>query len=295
MPGLAAHPQPRAPCASPGGLRRALQLGSSAPKPRPSSPIAGSRTAGRRLHRTDRPPRRPDPRVSTCRITPPTLTDRHHRRPDQPTPRTPHHARGPPDRVDRATAAAEPPTRRIVKRRRWPSARRQITRATTADESRPCTLQAGEPPAFPGVVRGLDQPAAARDPQRRRRRYPVPGVAGHRPHLAVSPGGMRLGVFDPVGLDPLGDRRRPRTAGRLPGPGAGLPAPPGPLGHVEEPAEPRGRHARLDADHLEVLEGPRRPSADFFHTRSSTWASPSAALRSLPGPTGPAPPSSAPA
>ena len=34
------------------------------------------------------------------------------------------------------------------------------------------------------------------------------------------------------------------------------------------------------ADHLEVREGPSRPSADFFHTRSSTAASPSARVRS---------------
>jgi hypothetical protein len=59
-------------------------------------------------------------------------------------------------------------------------------------------------------------------------------------------------------------------------PGAGLVATPGALGHADHSAEPRGRHARLDADHLEVREGPSRPSADFFHTRSSTAASPRA-------------------
>ncbi len=37
---------------------------------------------------------------------------------------------------------------------------------------------------------------------------------------------------------------------------------------------------RLHADHLEVFEGPRRPSADFFQTRNSTAASPSAEVRS---------------
>src|SRR5690606_20225501 len=58
--------------------------------------------------------------------------------------------------------------------------------------------------------------------------------------------------------------------------GPGLLAAPGPLGHADQRAEPRGRHARLGADHLEVLEGPRRPSADFFQTRISTAASPSA-------------------
>jgi hypothetical protein len=42
----------------------------------------------------------------------------------------------------------------------------------------------------------------------------------------------------------------------------------------------RCRHARLDVDHLEVLEGPSRPSADFFQTRSSTSASPRAWVKS---------------
>src|SRR5215211_8142550 len=40
------------------------------------------------------------------------------------------------------------------------------------------------------------------------------------------------------------------------------------------------RHRRVVADHLEVREGARRYSADFFHTRSSTCASPSAAFNS---------------
>ena len=58
------------------------------------------------------------------------------------------------------------------------------------------------------------------------------------------------------------------------GTGSGLVTAPGPLGHADQRAEPRGRHARLDADHLEVREGPSRPSADVFHTRSSTAAHP---------------------
>src|SRR5699024_1500859 len=62
--------------------------------------------------------------------------------------------------------------------------------------------------------------------------------------------------------------------------GLGLPAPSGALGHVDQLAKPRSRHARLDTDHLEVPKGPRRPSADFFHTRSSTAASPRAVVRS---------------
>ena len=51
--------------------------------------------------------------------------------------------------------------------------------------------------------------------------------------------------------------------------GLGLPAAPGPLGHVEELAEPHGRYARLHADHLEVFEAPSRPSDDLFHTLTS--------------------------
>src|SRR5699024_7515955 len=50
----------------------------------------------------------------------------------------------------------------------------------------------------------------------------------------------------------------------------------GPFRDVELPAPPRGRHPRLLSDHLEVLEGPKRPSALFFQTRISTAASPSA-------------------
>jgi hypothetical protein len=67
------------------------------------------------------------------------------------------------------------------------------------------------------------------------------------------------------------------------GPFADPPAPalarqmsPCPLGRVDGLAEPRGRHARLDADRLEVLEGLNLPSADFSQTRDSTAASPSA-------------------
>lgn len=47
-----------------------------------------------------------------------------------------------------------------------------------------------------------------------------------------------------------------------------------------ELAEPHGRHARLHADHLEVLEEPSRPSADFFHTLTSRCAPPSAWVNS---------------
>src|SRR5665647_1934816 len=55
---------------------------------------------------------------------------------------------------------------------------------------------------------------------------------------------------------------------------------PGPLGHADQRTEPRGRHARAQTDYLKVREGPSRPSADFFQTRSSTAASPRAWVRS---------------
>src|SRR5665648_367465 len=80
--------------------------------------------------------------------------------------------------------------------------------------------------------------------------------------------------------DPGPGRPRPRSLDRVSGPGAGLMAAPGPLGHADQRTEPRGRHARTQTDYLEVLEGPSRPSADFFQTRSSTAASPRAWVRS---------------
>src|SRR5690606_31240600 len=109
---------------------------------------------------------------------------------------------------------------------------------------------------------------------------PVPVVAHHGPHLAVPPCRMRQRVPPPGHAHALARRARPRPLDRGPGPGAGLPASPRPLGHADHLAEPRGRHARLDADHLEVLEGPSRPSADFFHTRTSRCAAPRAGVNS---------------
>jgi hypothetical protein len=102
------------------------------------------------------------------------------------------------------------------------------------------------------------------------------------PDLAVSPRRMR----QRVAARQLGGRGpgrpRPRTLRLFARSGHGLPASPGPLGH-DQRAEPRGQQARIDADHLEILEGPSRPSADFLHTRSSTAASPSAWVRSATG------------
>src|SRR5450759_5278484 len=80
--------------------------------------------------------------------------------------------------------------------------------------------------------------------------------------------------------DPRACRPRPRALARVSGAGACLMATPGPLGPADQLAEPRGRHTRGQTDYLEVLEGPSRPSALFFQTRSSTAASPSVWVRS---------------
>ena len=70
------------------------------------------------------------------------------------------------------------------------------------------------------------------------------------------------------------------TASSRAGPGGLLPATVGALGDADHAREPRSRHPRLHTDHLEVLEGPRRPSAERFHTRSWTCVSPRAAFSS---------------
>lgn len=137
----------------------------------------------------------------------------------------------------------------------------------------------GERASFPLVVRGQDQSLLAQQPQDRRLTDHVPVVADDRPDLAVAPRRMRQRVLARQLQRGLTRWPRPRAPGPLALRGLGLPATPGPLGHVELLAELRGRHARLDADHLEVRKGPRRPSALFFQTRSSTAASPSAWVR----------------
>src|SRR5512132_3031708 len=108
----------------------------------------------------------------------------------------------------------------------------------------------------------------------------MPLMSGHRPDLAMAPGRMlpsQIGYHLP---EPVPRRPRPRPRRETDGTGSGLFATPGPFRDVEQPAEPRGRHPRLSADYLEVLEGPSRPSALFFQTRSSTCASPSAWVNS---------------
>jgi len=132
----------------------------------------------------------------------------------------------------------------------------------------------GELASFALVVGLEQQPGVVEDPQHARLADPVSTVAGGGPDLAVPPGGMLHRDSDdhlPVGE---ADRRRPRALRWVTCAGLGLPAPVGPFRDADQLAEPRGRHPGLAADYLEVLEGPSRPSALFFQTRSSTAASP---------------------
>ena len=101
-------------------------------------------------------------------------------------------------------------------------------------------------------------------------------VADHRPYFAMLPGRALGGVFEDQLPSSIPSRLRPRTLRRITSTLVGLPASPGAFGHVDQLAEPRGRHARLNTDHLEVLEGRNLPSADFFHTLISIAASPRA-------------------
>ncbi len=113
----------------------------------------------------------------------------------------------------------------------------------------------------------------AQQPQHGGLGHDVTVVTGHRPHLAMTPRGMGQGMLDrqralPPGqaaataLSPCSQRARRQRRQRA-------------LGHVNNRL-----NVRLHADHLEVLEGPNLPSADFFHTRISTAASPRAWVKS---------------
>ncbi|MEY9995521.1 hypothetical protein ABIE67_007553 [Streptomyces sp. V4I8] len=140
---------------------------------------------------------------------------------------------------------------------------------------RPC----GELAPFPLVVRLQQQALVPQQPQHGRLGDAVAVVAAHRPHLAVAPGQVRERV--PAGglPDALAGRARPRSSGMRAPAGAGLVTAPGPLGHADEPAEPRGRHALSVRITSRSSKGPAGPP-DFFHTRSSTAASPSAWVKS---------------
>src|SRR6218665_1150371 len=140
----------------------------------------------------------------------------------------------------------------------------------------------GELAALTLVVGRQDQSLIAQHPQHSRLRYPVPIMTGHRPDLPMPPRRMSPGVLHYEAPDSVARGLRPRPLWRARGACFGLPAPPGPFGHVEAFTEPRGRHARLSTDHLEVLEEPKRPSALFFHTRISTATSPNAWISSAP-------------
>ena len=104
----------------------------------------------------------------------------------------------------------------------------------------------------------------------------MPVMTGHRPDLLVTL--LRFGqrMRGDQGPSGLSGRLRLPALRRLSPLRFGLPPAPGAFGHVDQSTEPRGRHAHLHTDHLEVLEGPRRPSTLFFHTRISTTASPNA-------------------
>src|SRR5450830_1847775 len=159
-----------------------------------------------------------------------------------------------------------------------PAARRRYRAGRLRRERRPAA--GGQLAAFALVVRLQDQVLLAQQPQDRGLGHGVPVVADHRPDPAVTPRRVTQRVAAGGVTDPGPDRSRPGSLDRVPGPGAGLMATPGPLGHADQLAEPRGRHARGQTDYLKVLEGPSRPSADFFQTLSSTAASPNAWVRS---------------
>ena len=132
-----------------------------------------------------------------------------------------------------------------------------------------------------GLVVDLQHPAGALQ-------RPVDGRVGRV--VAVDPHQHRDRPRAPLPGSGRRSRSRPARSGRPPGsatapspagPAAALlPAPVGALRHPISRREARRRHPCLEADHLEVLVGPRRSSALFFQTRSSTCASPSAAFSS---------------
>ncbi len=134
--------------------------------------------------------------------------------------------------------------------------------------------------AFTLAVRRQQQPFVAQGAKHRRLRYAVGVMMHQRTDLAAAPRRMRTRVLHDQRAGCVMGVLGPRTFTGWVLPGYGVPTPPGPLGHVEDLTRPRGRHARPCANPLEVREGPRRPSADFFRTRILTTASPWARVRS---------------
>lgn len=96
----------------------------------------------------------------------------------------------------------------------------------------------------------------------------------------MPPRGVCCGVRDDRFPCRVPDRLRPRPFRWRVATSLGLPAPPGLLGHADQRAKPRSRHARVGADYPEVRKGPNRPSALFFQTRISIAASPRACVNS---------------
>ena len=96
----------------------------------------------------------------------------------------------------------------------------------------------GQLAAFTLVVGLKEQTLLAQQAQHGGLGDAVPVVADHRPDLAVPP----CWVGQSMGPDRLADpgpgRARPRALDRVPGPGAGLMATPGPLGHADQRTEP---------------------------------------------------------
>jgi hypothetical protein len=119
------------------------------------------------------------------------------------------------------------------------------------------------------LVIGLEQQSLLGEPvQHGGLGKPVPAMAGHRPHLPVPPRRV-LPNHRPDHLAmTVSGRGRPRPLRRMTRLGPGLPTSIRPFRDADQLGEPSGRHPRVLAEHLEVRQGPNRPSALFFHTRN---------------------------
>lgn len=125
---------------------------------------------------------------------------------------------------------------------------------------------------------GLRANSAFRSFANSRLRHLVPVCTRHRPDLPVTPRRLR-----PAHASPPAAERHPSSPGLRPAPFGGcscraLACQRRQVRSGMSISLPQNLAVDMPAstDHLEVLEGPKRPSADFFHTRISTAASPSA-------------------
>ena len=103
----------------------------------------------------------------------------------------------------------------------------------------------------------------------------MPVMSGHRPDLAMPP--SRLGQHMPNHKIPHSHTSRlgPRSlSAAQPASLFGLPPAPDPVQACQSVGRTSQWTCPPPHDHLEVLERPRRLSADFFHTRISTATSP---------------------